>query len=694
MKKLLLYFCLILLACASAHAGFLDHVNNESESLWFLNDTYLVNNTGNVKDFKQLQNGTYFGLTESEILTGLYLDNGIDGSVNGSFKFDGINDYVEFNKETGNITGNITVSFWFKSNVVPSLNNIPLVERWRATNTGYMMTLENTHKMRFYTQGSFIRSNTIFNTDTWYYAVGLINQSGKFLFINGELDNYDYTQNLSTVNVEKLQLGYYDEGGLYFNGSLDDVRIYNRSLSSLEIDAIYRSRYQDVGLLTVTANYTISNASISSFALSAVSSSTTFQSSTTNGTLIIALPPDDYDITITSDGYKSQTRDITITEGSYNSEFFNLLAEGDYIVNVFNASDGSRFTQDTSLKLIGDGQERSYTIADGLKYLHNLTLGELYQFQFVSAGFSNSYYDNTFSISNYETNAYMADNGTEIEFLVQDVRTTKINDATIQIEAFVQGNYTLIGQRLTDILGIARFNLEDGTQHRITITKNGYQTQQFTLEIDSTDSPYTITLEDEVQIDFENVYSDMFFKYTPLNSTLYPTVHNFSLRIYGPNIENYGIRLYNGSNLIASSNLTSGNYTSISFNVSPYINTTLIGHYFFERENFSIVIDTQTYYIVTHAQQYSTDTLRAYMVNNVNIGTRFALWGIACFILFLILVSISFQQIPIPAQGLIITMLVLSVIIGYFAGISLFFLGFLAVILILYIIFGRGGNEF
>ena len=94
------------------------------------------------------------------------------------------------------------------------------------------------------TESKFV-GNTVLSTNTWYHLVGVYdggNELGR-IYINGELDAED-TSFYQTVRdtVQPIEMGLYDsEAGGYdrLNGLVDDVRIYNRSLSSSEIQAYY-----------------------------------------------------------------------------------------------------------------------------------------------------------------------------------------------------------------------------------------------------------------------------------------------------------------------------------------------------------------------------------------------------------------------------------------------------------------------
>ncbi len=91
----------------------------------------------------------------------------------------------------------------------------------------------------------------------WYYVACVRDKpAGKvYLYVNGTLvgNATDSTINKSILNSNPLIIGSNHEGWLsFFNGTIDEVAIYNRSLSAEEIQELYNKSLFDDGVHNVT----------------------------------------------------------------------------------------------------------------------------------------------------------------------------------------------------------------------------------------------------------------------------------------------------------------------------------------------------------------------------------------------------------------------------------------------------------
>ena len=93
--------------------------------------------------------------------------------------------------------------------------------------------IQNT-ELRGDTYGKYITINT------WYHIVGTFDGSYTNLFINGEYIGRTGRSNHIPTNVQHVAIGKIYGQTENFNGTIDNVRIYNRALSASEIKYSYR----------------------------------------------------------------------------------------------------------------------------------------------------------------------------------------------------------------------------------------------------------------------------------------------------------------------------------------------------------------------------------------------------------------------------------------------------------------------
>jgi hypothetical protein len=165
--------------------------------------------------------------------------------ANGSaLEFDGIDDYVEIpDDQSLDITQGGTIEGWFKLNSLPTIQVYNIickgtspVDRWRIDIT------TGGEKLKFITGGGIQVEHTAhFSTQIYYYFVVTWDGVNTTMYLNGK-----NVANSSSGSFSNPSVNIYisSEAGVkdYFNGTIDEVRIYNRSLSEDEIKAHYQRR--------------------------------------------------------------------------------------------------------------------------------------------------------------------------------------------------------------------------------------------------------------------------------------------------------------------------------------------------------------------------------------------------------------------------------------------------------------------
>ena len=164
--------------------------------------------------------------------------------------FDGSNDYVDYgNNQSLNPTNEITVETWVKwANFYSDTAGHAMISKSNYGTNGYMLyqsTGSPYNRVSYFIFTDSLHSNvsqSTLSTDTWYHIVMTYDDSNIKLYINGSLDSsIPATGSIYWGGTVKNFLigSTYNSSESKFNGTIDEVKIYNRALSSEEVNASY-----------------------------------------------------------------------------------------------------------------------------------------------------------------------------------------------------------------------------------------------------------------------------------------------------------------------------------------------------------------------------------------------------------------------------------------------------------------------
>jgi hypothetical protein len=164
-------------------------------------------------------------------------------------EFDGDGDYVDTGyDESLNITNAITVSAWVKPNNLTTSNYPGLVGRNNGAGFRNYQLIASLQGGNAYfsisgdgTASAYRQSTTPLSLNQWNYLVGVYNGTDIIMYLNGILSQGTLTGTVPPTiyggGSTSLLIG--DFVSNYFNGSIDEVMIFNRSLTSDEISELY-----------------------------------------------------------------------------------------------------------------------------------------------------------------------------------------------------------------------------------------------------------------------------------------------------------------------------------------------------------------------------------------------------------------------------------------------------------------------
>lgn len=166
------------------------------------------------------------------------------GKYGSGCQFDGTDDYVRVSRNSVFEPSDITISLWFKSSANP-LKNQTFITKRQSSSASYVIDLQqsNSWKVEFATHDSDWDSITSdsanYNDGKWHHVVAINEGSTNKLYVDGRLQSATDTSATLAYTAEDLFFGtYFYEDPTYncfFNGSIDQVRIYNYARTPAQI---------------------------------------------------------------------------------------------------------------------------------------------------------------------------------------------------------------------------------------------------------------------------------------------------------------------------------------------------------------------------------------------------------------------------------------------------------------------------
>jgi len=192
-------------------------------------------------------------------LTNMAGDEWTDGAVDGALEFDGADDYVQTTSNESKTSTDFTWACWFKADTTIGAHH--LIWQGKATENGWGAGASGHHEAHinigaydtdnilgcFYGTNEdaaapgVIRIDTSFSdTTNWHHVAFLVTDadsspSGE-LFLDGVSVGTDTGNQTGRTDWDtNLRIGRPGANDRYFDGTIDDVRVYNRALSADEI---------------------------------------------------------------------------------------------------------------------------------------------------------------------------------------------------------------------------------------------------------------------------------------------------------------------------------------------------------------------------------------------------------------------------------------------------------------------------
>jgi len=186
--------------------------------------------------------------------------NALNGAINNavyttgrvgnySLDFNGENSYVQVGYSPLLNPDSIGISLWFKPGATQQAY-ADILDKGHGLGTvpyygGYALQYNQSDPTigAFYGNGSFfpyLNSGGAYNDEQWHHMVANLGAAEIALYLDGQLISQLPGQGAIVDNFSDLFFGRHGVLGRFYDGALDDIRIYDGALSSTEVRRLYQ----------------------------------------------------------------------------------------------------------------------------------------------------------------------------------------------------------------------------------------------------------------------------------------------------------------------------------------------------------------------------------------------------------------------------------------------------------------------
>jgi hypothetical protein len=197
------------------------------------------------------------------------------GNPNSAYTFDGVDGYIDVGNPLGDNPAYLTESAWvkiisrttnwdFNNPAVSPPIDVIMTKRQNGADGSGSATLgvvcagTNAGAGLIASDAGYhwtpCTGTTLTSTNDWFFICGVVSNGTFQIYVNGVLENSitDLFPLSSTDDIYLMHEGAWVAGTFFCNGTLDDVRIYNRALSSNEIAQLYAYESQATNPPSIT----------------------------------------------------------------------------------------------------------------------------------------------------------------------------------------------------------------------------------------------------------------------------------------------------------------------------------------------------------------------------------------------------------------------------------------------------------
>lgn len=375
-----------------------------------------------------------------------------------------------------------------------------------TTTENFMGVYYNTTQTIYDENGTIYLS--LINSSTNMTNGFLINTTGQY-FINATVSNGTYLVNSSTYTFTVVATNHV-----------------------LNITAINSFDSSPISSFNLTVNDTVTN------------TSTQYSTGTNNYAEVDAVKNRLYTITIDNPRYALATENITIPNNASSNYVFSIYGTNSLYITIFNENTGAVLSNTTiNLSLTNSYGTTTNSTNTGILFLTDL-VPDTYTITITNALYNPRTYTVTVGNRSAQTlNAYLSQSAVNVIFSYVDRDTALVlENVSVSISKEINGTWTLLENRYTDITGRVQFTVDTNTNYRFISIKSGYDTKTFNLNPVLFTS-YNVALTKNTATNIPLDYQDIGISYNPTSFIV--GLNNFTFDISSPSgdLNSFGYNL-------------------------------------------------------------------------------------------------------------------------------------------------------
>jgi hypothetical protein len=213
----------------------------------FDTDNIEIQATGIVRDYSDKgNNATNNGAIWSNS-SGINTSGITSEVTSGAYTFNGVDSYINISSnELIDVVENFSISLFFKSaESTADMDNIEGLISKEFSYQIYLSNIDDSVVFRFDSTMTNCLANVPIDADTWYHVAATYDGTNMRIYLDGVLENICPSARPSK-NSDNLIIGAISEYSSYFEGTIDNVMMFNNTLSQEQIQLFNKTQFNMV----------------------------------------------------------------------------------------------------------------------------------------------------------------------------------------------------------------------------------------------------------------------------------------------------------------------------------------------------------------------------------------------------------------------------------------------------------------